>query len=140
MPPSPFCRINEICQEIFEAKHGTAGASLRAAPFEKLTLMRALPLRNDAIKAHIAARVLAEQQDLAQVLSAAAGDDQQQHQQLHGSAEVQAEVRAIDTFKQEAAREIQLASEQMADALLARCLIETIAELGQQYDLAKYFK
>lgn len=125
-----FCRMDEICQEIFEAKHGASRSSApHATPFEKLTLMRALPLRNDAIAAHIAARVLAEQQDLAQVL--AVTEDQ---------VEVPVEVRAIDTFRQEASREIQLASDQMADALLARCLIETVAELGQQYDLAKYFK
>lgn len=100
-----------------------------ATPFEKLTLMRCLPLRDDAIRAHITARVLAEQQDLAALLRTT--EDQ---------PDAPVNVDAIDTFRQEASREIQLASDQMADALLARCLIETLSELGQEYDLSKYFK
>jgi hypothetical protein len=122
-------RINELCAEIFSAKHGsrTAGGD-PSLPLSKRLLLQSLPLREDAVKAHIARCVLAEQQELVEGLKA--GGD---------APEAPVKVDIIDNFRLEAQREIELASNQMADALLARCLIETCVELGQLYDMSALF-
>lgn len=117
-------RIQEICAEIHVVKHGPRLAGAPTQPLAKRLLLQALPLRDDAIKAHITRTVLAEQEELARVMKCA----------TEGS-EVPVGVDLIDNYRAEAEAEIRLASEQMADALLARCLIETCAELGDIVDL-----
>jgi hypothetical protein len=122
-------RINELCAEIFSAKHGsrTAGGD-PSLPLPKRLLLQSLPLREDAVKAHIARCILAEQQELVEVLRT--GGD---------APEAPVNVDIVDNFRLEAQREIELASNQMADALLARCLIDTCTELGQLYDMSALF-
>lgn len=118
-------RIDEICREIHTAKHGTRPSEVQALPLAKRIMLQALPLREDAIKAHIQRVIVAEQEALTQSLLAADGE----------SSEVPVAVDMIDNYRAEAAREIELASHQMADALLARCLIEACADLAEFIDL-----
>jgi hypothetical protein len=119
-------RINEICQEIHNVKHGAAASAAHSLPLSRRLMLQALPLRDDAIRAHIERTVLAEQQALTQVMLNCG---------TPGPAEVPVAVDIIGNYRSEAAREIELASHQMADALLARCLIEACADLADVVDL-----
>ncbi len=127
-PSILFCRINELCEEIFEAKHfaqSNNNNSSSSMPFARRLLLQSLPLKNPTLKAHILAHVLQEQAELTAT--------------LRSDSEVSPNIDTIDTFRQETSREIQQSCDQMADAILARALIETVAELGRHYDLAKLF-
>ena len=116
------CSINELCEEIFEAKHSTNPSSTQ--PFSRRLLLQTLPLQNATVKAHLLAQVLAEQAEHSAVLQSA-------------TPEVVPNIDALDTFRQETSTEIKQSCDQMADAILARVLIETVADLGRYYDLTK---
>jgi adenosylmethionine-8-amino-7-oxononanoate aminotransferase len=122
--------INEICEEIFHAKHKTAAAvSPKSLDiFSKNVLLQALPLQNDAVKAQILSSIIEEQRRVGEL------------KRRGGSVVDSVSVDVIDTFKRETQAELTAACNQMADAMLARCLIETLSELGQQYDLSKHFQ
>lgn len=115
-------RINELCEEIFEAKHASSPSSTQL--FSRRLLLQTLPLQSAAVKAHLLAQVLSEQAEHSAVLQSAV-------------PEVAPSIDALDAFRQETSSEIQQSCDQMADAILARVLIETVADLGKFYDLAK---
>lgn len=78
------------------------------------------------MRAHLLAQVAAEQSEHSAILQSA-------------TAEVVPSIDSLDAFRQETSEEIRQACDHMADALLARALIETVADLGKFYDLTKLF-
>lgn len=114
-----------MCEEIFEAKH-SASITTSTLPFARRLLLQALPLKDATLRAHILAQVLTEQQAHNAVLQS-------------GDTEVVPQIDSLDTFRQETQEEITQACNQMADAILARALIETVADLGKYYDMSKLF-
>lgn len=89
-------------------------------------LLQTLPLNDATLKAHILAQVLQEQAEHSAVLQSV-------------TTEVVANIDTLDAFRQETSAEIKQSCDQMADAILARALIETITDLGRHYDISKLF-
>lgn len=116
--------MNEICEEIFIAKHSPASSTCPLQLSSRL-LLEALPFHEDdvAIAAYIRNKILTEQQQLTCYIK----EDKSLQDLIH--------VDAIDTFKQETTSAIVEACESMAEAILARCLIEAVADLGNLFNL-----
>ena len=123
-------RADEICAEIHAVRHGPRSAGSALVPLSKRLLLQSLPLRDGAIKAHIERVIIAEQESAANAINSRIGAE--------GGESAVVDVDLIDNFRQEAEREMTLASEQMADALLARCIIETCADLEKEFDLSAF--
>ncbi len=126
--------MNELCEEIYAAKHPVAESSIGGAfttfdplPLSRRLLIQTLPLNEDSVKEHILSRIVTEQQDLTKLVK----------EGKSGPETLNIEV--IDTFRQETQQEIQAACDRMADAMLARILIESIGDIGHIYDLNKVF-
>ena len=131
--------MNELCEEIYHARHHpTASLTL---PLPKRLLLQALPLREDTLHAHILKNILQEQEEpLQQLLQQASNTTTTAtttDYNIHTEIPVQVDI--IDAYKYEANKEIIQASNQMADALLARCIIELCADLGEFHDLNTIF-
>lgn len=132
--------MNELCEEIYHARHHpTASLTL---PLPKRLLLQALPLREDTLHAHILKNILQEQEEpLQQLLQQASNTTTTTatttDYNIHTDIPVQVDI--IDVYQYEANKEIIQASNQMADALLARCIIELCADLGEFHDLNTIF-
>jgi hypothetical protein len=79
----------------------------------------------DMVAAHITRHVLDDQRTLVKLLQGEKG----LHELLN--------ITAIDVFKEETRAAIQDRSDQIADALMARLLINTAVEVGKVVDLEK---
>ena len=129
--------MNELCEEIYAAKHPAAESNVGGAghvrtpldslPLSRRLLIQTLPLNEESVKAHITSRIVAEQQDLTKLVK--------QGKPVPETLNIE----VIDTFRQETQQEIKAACDRMADAMLARILIESIGDISRIYDLNKVF-
>jgi hypothetical protein len=88
---------------------------------------QSLPMTADMVATHITRHVLDDQRTLVKLLQGEKG----LHELLN--------ITALDVFKEETRAAIQDRSDQIADALMARLLVDTAVEVGKVVDLVEAF-
>lgn len=116
-------RINEICEELHSLKHFPQNFT-HSSTFPQRLIAEALPMQPDKVFKHIKKQILDDQHTLVKLLKGEKG----LHELLN--------ITVIDSFREETVGVIREFSDQIAEVILARMLIQSLTGLGDVHDLS----
>ncbi len=114
--------MNDICEELHRLKHFPQ-ENLASSSFPQRLMAESLPMRSEAVARYVTQHILEDQHTLVKLLKGEKG--------LHELLDI----AAIDSFRDETRFAIQECSNQIADAVLARLLIDTVLQAAPHCDL-----
>lgn len=120
-------RINEICEELHALKHFPQNC-MHSSTFPQRLIAEALPMQPDKVCQHIKKQILDDQHTLAKLLKGEKG----LHELLN--------ITVIDSFREETVGVIRDFSDQIAEVILARMLIQSLDGMGDAHDLSRFLK